>query len=105
MRLALLSLLGALSLSSVAFGMDIGERKYDALCASCHGKDGKAQTPVGRKLKAKDLTTPGLFSKYTDAQLVKKIQEGNPAKKFPAFKNKMSEAEIEAVVAYLRTLK
>ncbi len=106
MRLTMLSVLGvvSLSLSTVALGMSEGERKFNAKCAACHGKDGKGQTTMGKKLKVKDLTD-GAIAKYTDDQLVKKIEVGDPAKKFPAFKGKLSEDEIRSIAVYLRTLK
>ena len=41
-------------------------------CASCHGLDGRARTPAGKKVHAKDLT----LSKLTDAEIEKQIRDG-----------------------------
>ena len=45
-------------------------------CASCHGKDGKGDTMMGRKLSIKDLTDPKVQSSFTDADATKAIKEG-----------------------------
>jgi cytochrome c oxidase cbb3-type subunit 3 len=76
-----------------------------AQCASCHGVDGKAKTPIGRKLGVKDLTV----SKTTDAEIEKQILEGkkDPAGKelMPSFKTKLKPEEIQALVAYVKGLR
>jgi mono/diheme cytochrome c family protein len=71
-------------------------------CASCHGKDGKAQTSVARKLGVKDLSQ----SKLTDAQIEQQIREGKPASqstaKMPAFKDRLTAEEIKSLVAVVK---
>jgi mono/diheme cytochrome c family protein len=71
-------------------------------CASCHGKDGTAQTSVAKKLGVKDLSQ----SKLTDAQIEQQIREGKPASqsaaKMPAFKDRLSAEEIKSLVAIVK---
>jgi mono/diheme cytochrome c family protein len=71
-------------------------------CAACHGKDGKAQTSVAKKLGVKDLTQ----SRITDAQIEKQIQDGKPASqsaaKMPAFKDRLTAEEIKSLIAVVR---
>lgn len=71
-------------------------------CAPCHSKDGKAQTPAARKLGVKDLSQ----SKLTDAQIIQQIREGKQEKqsetKMPAFKEKLTEAEIQSLVGVVK---
>jgi cbb3-type cytochrome c oxidase subunit III len=95
----------AVALSSPAAFAD-GKRTFDAKCASCHGKDGKAQTEMGQKRGARDLTDPKVQASFTDAQMIKDVTEGNGNKEheMPAFKDKLSDDEIKAVAAYTRTL-
>ena len=83
---------------------DVGQRKFNAKCASCHGKDGKGQTEMGQKYKVSDLGSRDVQAKLTDEAMLKQITDGNEAKKMPAFKDKLSEDEIKAVAAYVRTL-
>ena len=77
-------------------------------CASCHGKDGKGNTMMGRKLSIKDLTDAKVQSSLTDADATKAIKEGvseGGTQKMKAFGDKLSDADITALVAYIRTLK
>jgi len=39
---------------------------WEKHCAGCHGADGKAQTRIGRKAGAKDLTDKANQAKITD---------------------------------------
>ena len=69
-------------------------------CAACHGKDGKGQTPIGRKIGAKDLGA----SKRTRAEIEKQVLEGvKDAKgvvKMPGFSGKVSDDELRQLVEY-----
>jgi cytochrome c6 len=72
---------------------------YKAKCAACHGADGSGQTPVGKSMKVRDLRSAEV-QKQTDADLQKIITEGKT--KMPAFKTKLSVADISSLVAYIR---
>ena len=82
-----------------------GEDLFAKNCALCHGKDGKAQTPIARKLGVKDLTQ----SKLTEAEIKKQIVEGkrdeHGKEKMPAFKAKLSEDEIKSIVTVVKDLR
>ena len=77
-------------------------------CMQCHGKNGAADTKMGKLLNAKDLTSPQVQASFTDAQATDAIKNGikeNGKTKMKAFGDKLSEDEIKALVAYVRTLK
>jgi mono/diheme cytochrome c family protein len=77
-------------------------------CAQCHGPDGKANTKMGKILNAKDLTDPTVQAEFTDAKATQSIKEGvktNGKTTMKAFGGKLSDDEIKALVAYVRTLK
>lgn len=81
---------------------------WAANCAACHGKDGKGQTMMGRKLAIKDLTDASVQASFTDAQAAAAIKDGiteGGTQKMKAFGDKLSDADIKALVAYVRTLK
>src|SRR5262245_56142566 len=80
-----------------------GKALYGSKCAMCHGADGVAKE-MWAKQGAKNFNDPAFMKTLTDEQLTKDITEGIPAKKMPAFKEKMSAEEIAAVVKYIRTL-
>jgi cytochrome c553 len=77
-------------------------------CASCHGKDGKGQTPMGKKFGMKDLTDAKVQAALTDEQAIKDIKEGvteNGKVKMKAFADKLSDDEVKALVAHVRSFK
>jgi len=82
-------------------------RAWKAKCASCHGADGAGQTDQGKKLHVEDMTAASWQKAKTDAQLKNAIENG--AKKGDAemegFKDKIDAAQIDLLVAYIRTLK
>ena len=101
----------ALSLSfSVALcaAESSAQKNYRVHCAGCHGNDGKAQTRLGKKSGAKDLSDKTAQMKLSDADVFKTIKEGrkNPKgeEKMEPFGDDLSEREITDLVAYVRTL-
>jgi cytochrome c553 len=77
-------------------------------CAACHGKDGKGHTMMGHKLEIKDLTDAKVQAALTDAQAIKDIKEGiteSGQTKMKAFGDKLSDDDIKALVAHIRTFK
>lgn len=85
--------------ASVAFGASAGEN-WAKHCASCHGKDGSGATTMGKKLGVKDYTKEQGFS---DADAQKAIMDGSG--KMKGFKDKLSDADAKALVAFVRGLK
>jgi cytochrome c6 len=82
---------------------------WDKDCSKCHGADGKGDTKMGKKLEVKDLTDAKVQSSFTDEQAGKAIKEGVKEKDSDKVKMKafgdLSDAEIKALVAYVRGLK
>lgn len=76
---------------------------FDENCATCHGKDGRAKTFHGRLVGAQNFTDTKWQDTSSDAEIIHAIKTG--PKVMPAFENKLSEAEIEALDAYVRTFK
>jgi mono/diheme cytochrome c family protein len=105
-------IIGALLLSGLADGYvragdDVG-KIWDTNCAACHGKDGKGKTMMGRKLDIKDLTDAKVQAACDDAQAIKAIKEGVTDKgteKMKAFGDKLSDDDIKALVAHVRSFK
>lgn len=89
--------------TSVATAGD-AKTTFDAKCAKCHGKDGQGKTMRGRLTHARDLTSAQWQNDVTDERLFNSISNGR-GKKMPSFKKQFSEADIDALVAYVRRLK
>jgi mono/diheme cytochrome c family protein len=77
---------------------------FDAQCAKCHGKDGRAHTMRGRLSHARDMTNASWQNDVTDERLFNSINKGK-GKKMPAFGKKLSEDQIDALVRYVRQFK
>ena len=94
------ALVGSLSLRAASAG-----ELFTMHCVPCHGKDGKAQTPVARKLGVKDLTQ----SKATDGEMEKQITEGKKDdrgnQKMPPFKDKLSPEEIKSLIMLVKNFR
>lgn len=91
----------AVALPLFAAGPD-GAAIYKSKCAMCHGPDGAGQTTMGKNLKLRDLRSADV-QKQSDADLTKIITDGKG--KMPSYKGKVSDAEIHALVAFIRSIK
>jgi cytochrome c6 len=84
-----------------ALGESSGADTYKAKCQMCHGADGLGTTPAGKSMKAIPFNDPQILKK-SDADLIAATTDGKG--KMPAYKGKLSDAEIKGVIAYIRTL-
>jgi cytochrome c6 len=102
-RLTAMALVGALALAGAALAEDneLGKKIYAQKCAGCHGPDGKGNTKMAERMK---MTVPALAGgpTRTDAELLKIISEGK--KPMPAFGQRLSKEELDAVVHYAKEL-
>ncbi len=77
-------------------------------CASCHGKDGSGSTMMGKKLGVKDYRDAKVQAAFSDGEAEKAIKEGvktNGKQSMKPFGEKLSDADIKALVTYIRSLK
>ena len=78
---------------------------FAAKCASCHGKDGKGKPAMAKVFKvepaALDLTTETVAEKKNE-DLDAITAEGKG--KMPAYKGKLTPAEISGLSAYIKAL-
>ena len=81
---------------------------WKANCASCHGKDGSGATMMGKKLNVKDYRDAKFQAIFSDAEAERAIKEGvktNGKETMKPFGGKLSESEIKALVAHIRSFK
>jgi cytochrome c6 len=74
---------------------------YKAKCGTCHGADGKGDTPAGKGTKVRSFTDPEVV-KATDENLAGIIEKGKG--KMPGYGKSMKPDEIKDMVAYIRSL-
>ncbi|HJU84596.1 MAG TPA: cytochrome c [Holophagaceae bacterium] len=93
--LACLAALPALAQAPAAAPAKVDVRAFFQMnCVACHGVDGSATGPDGRRLKGQDFTDKKDMAGMTDAKLVKTIQKGLFfGRRMPSFKDRISEAD------------
>lgn len=104
----------AFSINALALNDDAekGKQLFKKHCIQCHGLSGEANTKIAKML----ATPPANFddptykdsrgkklSEYSDDQLESKIKYGSKGTAMPSFKSKLSDKEIEYLVAYVRS--
>jgi len=88
-----------------------GEKQFKAICASCHGEDGKAATAAAAAMnpKPRNLTNGAWQTASTDAHITKVILEGGASvglsATMPAWGSVIDDKMVVKVVKYIRTLK
>lgn len=86
---------------AVGFAQGDGAAIYKAKCLNCHGATGMADTNVGKALKVRPVSDPGV-KKLTLAAQIASTKNGEG--KMPSFKDKLTDAQIKESVEYFRTL-
>ncbi|MFQ5420052.1 MAG: c-type cytochrome [Anaerolineae bacterium] len=76
----------------------LGERLYNTTCVTCHGENGSGG--AGPALNSRQILT-----RNTDEQIQNTIINGGhrPNSSMPAFGDRLTTVEIDALVSYLRT--
>ncbi|HET8541636.1 MAG TPA: cytochrome c [Anaeromyxobacter sp.] len=87
--------IAALALAGTAVAAEGAAGIYAARCNACHGKDGKG-TAVGKKMGAPDLTALG----KGEAEIAFTIANGKG--KMTPFRDKLSEADIQALAKFVK---
>ena len=99
----------ALLVSSLCSRAADATENWTKHCASCHGKDGKAQTKAGKMAQTKDLTDAAYQASFTDEEAHKRVKEGLKDEKgkdrMKPFAAKLTDDEIKALVTYTRSFK
>ena len=75
-----------------------GQQLFSIACSQCHGADG-----YGTRM-APALNSQQFLSQTSDAAIQQIIAQGVPGTVMPAWGGRLSEADIAAIVAYLRSL-
>jgi mono/diheme cytochrome c family protein len=100
-RMILVPALLILPLRAQAPAKTVNELKafFAANCVKCHGTDGSALSPEGKKLGGFDFTDKKEAAKESDADMVKTIRKGIFFEiKMPSFKDRLSEEDMQLMV-------
>ncbi len=103
-RIAVFAVLVSLTLT--AFAQPQGEALFHKHCINCHGTDLSGNTAFGHRVKIPDLRSPAIQSQ-SDDQLFAGIGRGVGHREYPhGFLSRgLNAADINAIIAYVRTMK
>ncbi len=95
-----------------AADVDKGHKLVVKECEKCHGKTGKGDGSMLKRIKADvapvDWTNKTAMAKFSDADMTKIIKEGGKSagrsKFMPSYGEKLSGGDIANLVAYIRSL-
>ncbi len=73
---------------------------YATHCSSCHGRDGRSNTPKGRDTDADDLTTSDVQN-MSAARIARIIKNGKGD--MPGFAKKLTAAQISAIIRHVKS--
>jgi mono/diheme cytochrome c family protein len=90
----------ALATPMLVEAQDKGADTFKWQCAMCHGSDGSGNTGMGKSMGVKPLNSPEV-QKMSDANLKNLISNGKG--KMPAYKGKLRDDEIQAVIKFITT--
>jgi mono/diheme cytochrome c family protein len=90
-----------LAIGTNGFAQGSAADTYKSKCQMCHAADGSGNTPAGKSTKARPFNSPDVM-KMSDDDLIKVTTDGHA--KMPAFKGKLTDAQIKDLVAYIHTL-
>lgn len=79
-----------------------GADLYKTKCASCHGPDGRGDTPAGKALKVRDLHSAEVTA-MSEKELTSVIAQGK--NKMPPFGKSLKKEQIRQLVGYVRGLR
>jgi mono/diheme cytochrome c family protein len=88
----------------VAGGSTDGAAVFRAACASCHGEQGKPPQAMAAQLGVRDLTGPEFRGRRSKELVKQQVVAGSANARMPSFKGALTEAQIDAVSAYVLTL-
>lgn len=86
---------------AAGFAQSNGEAVYKAKCQSCHGAQGVPNPGIAKMMGVKPASDPAVKA-HSAAEMIAVTTNGKA--KMPAFKGKLSEAQIKDSVEYFRSL-
>jgi len=99
-RLGMILTAAVLFACSVSFAQSGGEAVYKAKCQSCHGAQGVPNPGIAKNMGVKPANDPAVKAQ-TAAQMITITTDGKG--KMPAFKGKLTDAQIKDSVDYFRS--
>jgi mono/diheme cytochrome c family protein len=108
MKKLLITGLAALAAATLCVRAGDAKDQYEQSCTKCHGSDGKGDTKMGKKLAVRDYSDAKVQADLKDDAAFKSLKEGlkdaDGKVQMKPFAD-LSDGDIKALVAYMRTFK
>jgi mono/diheme cytochrome c family protein len=101
---ALVSVAAGACSTEVAGGRADGAAIFSEVCARCHGPEGIPDPANVARIGVKPLNSPHVQGHLSDEDIRQQILRGSRNKQMPAFAGALSDAQVRAIVAHVRTL-
>jgi cytochrome c5 len=85
---------------AVGLAQPPGQTTYRARCQGCHGTSGVPFPGIAKIMGVKAANDPAM-KKDSEALMIAAVENGKG--KMPAFKGKLTDAQVKAAVEYFRT--
>lgn len=84
-----------------------GRPLFEIRCAPCHGVNGDGNGPAAAAITPppRNFRDPAFWNGRTATQLATTVRDGRPGTLMAPFKDVLSAAEIDDVVAYLQSFR
>jgi cytochrome c553 len=106
-KLLVMAMILGLAAAWSGYAADV-KANWTTHCAKCHGEDGKGDTKMGKKAGCKDYTDAKVQDELKDDKAMKAVKEGvkeGDKTLMKPFGEVLSDDEIKALVAHVRTFK
>jgi mono/diheme cytochrome c family protein len=88
----------------VAGGEADGARIFAEVCSRCHGIGGEPSASMVARYGVKNLRSRRVQEEMSDAGIRTQILEGSANMQMPSFEGALTDEQIEAVIAHVRSL-
>jgi len=79
-----------------------GGKLYMQSCVMCHGETGARQTTGRMQPPPRDFTSPAVITELTRDRMIASITNGRPGSAMRPYGGQLSQADIEAIVDFIR---
>lgn len=87
----------------VAGGEVDGAKIFAEVCSRCHGPEGEPDASMVARYGVKNLRSAHVQRELSDADIRRQILEGSKNKQMPSFQGAITEEQIAAVIAHVRS--
>lgn len=87
----------------IAGGEADGAKIFAEVCARCHGPRGEPNQSMIARYGVKNLRSHHVQAEMKDADIRRQILKGSKNKQMPSFQGALSDEQIDAVIAHVRT--